>query len=287
MRGEDLAGAGPTVVSVLALVLSLVNLYLQRRDRKPRLKIRSRYEYRVGVPEAGAPGGSPTPQVNDESQEGLYLRLGDFLREHGVEYPRGSPVVRFAVSNEGERVAYLNAVRLVFREGGPLGRRMVLDPVQQRVLPPHPARCAGGCAGGRGGSCGGWCSAPSGNGCCPCTSPGTPPTWRGLARRTGSPWRSSRVTVSATGSRSPVWQTRWRKKATPATSGSRWRRPTGWATPTSIPSASTPTSGPTTKILTRRRSSIDRRNPGCAGPPADLSCICGRLVETRVRCRGR
>jgi len=49
VRGEDLAGAGPTVVSVLALVLSLVNLYLQRRDRKPRLKIRSRYEYRVGV----------------------------------------------------------------------------------------------------------------------------------------------------------------------------------------------------------------------------------------------
>ncbi len=103
MRGEDLAGAGPTVVSVLALVLSLVNLYLQRRDRRPRLKIRVRYEYRVGVPEAGVSGGSPAPQVHDESQEGLYLRLGDFLREHGVvEYPRGSPVVRFAVSNEGE-----------------------------------------------------------------------------------------------------------------------------------------------------------------------------------------
>ena len=147
MRGEDLAGAGPTVVSVLALVLSLVNLYLQRRDRKPRLKIRSRYEYRAGAPEAGAPGGSPAPQVHDESQEGLYLRLGDFLREHGVEYPRGSPVVRFAVSNEGERVAYLNAVRLVFREGGPLGRRMVLDPVQKRVLPLHLARDAANVAG--------------------------------------------------------------------------------------------------------------------------------------------
>ena len=144
MRGEDLAGAGPAVVSVLALVLSLVNLYLQRRDRRPRLKIRVRYEYRVGVPEAG---GSPAPQVHDESQEGLYMRLGDFLREHGVEYPRGSPVVRFAISNEGERAAYLNAVRLVFREGRPLGRRMVLDPVQKRVLPLHLARDAANVAG--------------------------------------------------------------------------------------------------------------------------------------------
>ncbi len=145
MRGEDLTGAGPTVVSVLALLLSLVNLYLQRRDRKPRLKIRCRYEYRVGVPEV--PGGSPAPQVHDESQEGLYMRLGDFLREHGVEYPRGSPVVRFAVSNEGERVAYLNAVRLVFREGRFPGQRMVLDPVQKRVLPLHLARDAANIAG--------------------------------------------------------------------------------------------------------------------------------------------
>jgi hypothetical protein len=147
MRGEDLAAAGPVVVSVLALVLSLVNLYLQRRDRRPRLKIRVRYEYRVGVPEAGGPGGSPAPQVHDESQEGLYMRLGDFLREHGVEYPRGSPVVRFAISNEGERAAYLNTVRLVFREGRLLGRRMVLDPVQKRVLPLHLARDAANVAG--------------------------------------------------------------------------------------------------------------------------------------------
>jgi hypothetical protein len=147
MRGEDLAGAGPAVVSVLALLLSLINLYLQRRDRRPRLKIRVRYEYRVGAPEAGVQGGSPAPQVHDESQEGLYMRLGDFLREHGVEYPRGSPVVRFAVSNEGERAAYLGAVRLVFREGRPLGRRMVLDPVQKRVLPLHLARDAANIAG--------------------------------------------------------------------------------------------------------------------------------------------
>lgn len=145
--GEALAGAGPAVVSVLALVLSLLNLYLQRRDRRPRLKIRVRYEYRVGTAEASSPAGSPAPQVHDVSQEGLYLRLGDFLREHGVEYPRGTAVVRFAVSNEGERAAYLGAVRLVFREGGRTGRRMVLDPVQKRVLPPHLARDAANVAG--------------------------------------------------------------------------------------------------------------------------------------------
>lgn len=147
MRGEELAGVGPTVVSVLALVVSLLNLYLQRRDRRPRLKIRARYEYRVGMPEGGSPLDSTASQVHDESQEGLYMRLGDFLREHGVGYPLGSAVVRFAISNEGERVAYLNAVRLVFREGGLPGRRMVLDPVQKRVLPLHLAKDAANVAG--------------------------------------------------------------------------------------------------------------------------------------------
>lgn len=142
-----MAGVGPTVVSVLALVVSLLNLYLQRRDRRPRLKIRARYEYRVGMPEAESPVDSPASQVHDESQEGLYMRLGDFLREHGVGYPRGSAVVRFAISNEGERVAYLNAVRLVFREGGLPGRRMLLDPVQKRVLPLHLAKDAANVAG--------------------------------------------------------------------------------------------------------------------------------------------
>ncbi len=40
MGGESLAQAGPTAVSLLALVLSLINLYLQRRDRRLRLEIR-------------------------------------------------------------------------------------------------------------------------------------------------------------------------------------------------------------------------------------------------------
>ena len=147
MMGEELAGVGPAVVSVLALVISLLNLYLQRRDRKPRLGIRARYEYRAGVPEEGSPDGPAVPRVHDESQEGLYMRLGDFLRERGVGYPRGSPVVRFAISNEGERVAYLNAVRLVFRAGRPPGRRMVLDPIHKKVLPLNLARDAANVAG--------------------------------------------------------------------------------------------------------------------------------------------
>lgn len=142
MRGGDLAEVGPVVVSALAFVLSLLNLYLQRRDRRPRLRIRVRYEYRVG----GGTSGD-LPQMHDESQEGLYMRLGDFLREHGVEYPRGSAVVRFAVTNEGERVAWISAVRIVFREGRPLGRRMVLDPVQKRTLPQNLARDAANVAG--------------------------------------------------------------------------------------------------------------------------------------------
>ncbi|CAA9412053.1 MAG: hypothetical protein AVDCRST_MAG03-1935, partial [uncultured Rubrobacteraceae bacterium] len=99
----------------------------------------------------------------------------------------------------------------------------------------------------------GWCSTPSRSGCCPCTSPETPPTWRGPARRRACPWRSSPGTASATGSRSPDWPTRSRKRATPATSPSRWRRPTGWVTPTGAPSASTPTSGPTAKMQIKSR----------------------------------
>jgi len=58
MGGESLAQLGPALVSLLALLLSVFNLYLQRRDRRPRLEIRARYEYRVdtldGTSEADA-----------------------------------------------------------------------------------------------------------------------------------------------------------------------------------------------------------------------------------------
>jgi hypothetical protein len=135
MGGESLAQLGPALVSLLALLLSLFNLYLQRRDRRPRLEIRARYEYRVDILD-GASEADALPQIHDDSQEGLYLLLGDFLREHGLGYPQGTPLVRFALSNKGEKAVYLHGIRLVFRTGGRLfGDRMVLDPVEDRVLP--------------------------------------------------------------------------------------------------------------------------------------------------------
>jgi hypothetical protein len=104
--------------------------------------VRVRYEYRAVVGDDQA-----VARMYDRSQKGLYIRLGDFLREHGLEYPRGSPVVRFAISNEGEKAAYLSAVRLVFREGGVFGRRMALDPVEERVVAMDLARGVANVAG--------------------------------------------------------------------------------------------------------------------------------------------
>jgi hypothetical protein len=135
MGEESLAQLGPALVSLLALLLSLFNLYLQRRDRRPRLEIRARYEYRVGTQD-GASETDALPQIHDDSQEGLYLLLGDFLRAHGLGYPQGTPLVRFALSNKGDKAVYLDGIRLVFRTGGRLfGDRLVLDPVEGRVLP--------------------------------------------------------------------------------------------------------------------------------------------------------
>lgn len=137
MGGDTLAQVLPTMVSLLALALSLLNLWLQRRDRSPRLGIRVRYEYRAGAP----PDGDEPPQIHDESQEGLYLLLGDFLREYGPERPKGSPVVRFALSNEGERPIYLDGVRLVLETRVRWSReRLVLDPVEGKVHPHGLAR---------------------------------------------------------------------------------------------------------------------------------------------------
>lgn len=134
MGGESLAQLGPALVSLLALLLSLFNLYLQRRDRRPRLEIRARYEYRVDALD-GASEADALPQIHDDSQEGLYLLLGDFLREHGLGYPQGTPLVRFALSIKGDKAIYLDGLRLVFRTGGRLlGDGLVLDPVEDRVL---------------------------------------------------------------------------------------------------------------------------------------------------------
>src|SRR5918998_6022329 len=120
---------GTAAASMLALVLSLVNLYLQRRDRRPRLRIRVRYEYRADALGGDSDHGTEPPRIHDDSQEGLYLRLGDFLREHGLDYPQSTPLVRFAISNQGERVVYLDSVRLVLHPRSLLFRdRLVLDP---------------------------------------------------------------------------------------------------------------------------------------------------------------
>ena len=135
MGEGNLAQVGPAAVSLLALLFSLFNLYLQRRDRRPRLEIRARYEYRVDTPDE-ASDADALPQIHDDSQEGLYLLLGDFLREHRLEYPQGTPVVRFVLSNKGDKVVYLDSIRLLFRTGGrPFGERLVLDLIEDRVLP--------------------------------------------------------------------------------------------------------------------------------------------------------
>jgi hypothetical protein len=138
--GELATQVGTTATSVLALVLSLLNLYLHRRDRRPRLRIRARYEYRIDASVVEL-GKDPPPRIHDDSQEGLYLRLGDFLREYGLDYPQGSPVVRFAVSNEGERAIYLESVKLVLHPDPHFfGDRLVLDPVDNKVIPCELAR---------------------------------------------------------------------------------------------------------------------------------------------------
>ena len=135
MGEVNLTQVGPAAVSVLALLLSLFNLYLQRRDRWPRLEIRARYEYRVDTPDE-ASDADALPLIHDGSQEGLYLLLGNFLREYGLEYPQGTPVVRFALSNKGDKAVYLDGLRLVFRTGArPFGNLLVLDPIEDRVLP--------------------------------------------------------------------------------------------------------------------------------------------------------
>lgn len=135
---QALSQGGPVAVSVLALLLSLANLYLQRRDRRPRLEVRARYEYRAGCGRGGSRGGISGPQLHEESQERLSVLLGDFLREHALDYPQGLPVVHFSLSNRGERAIYLESLRLTVKDAA--GRRKwVLDPATNRLLEPELA----------------------------------------------------------------------------------------------------------------------------------------------------
>ena len=124
----------------MALLLSILNLYLQRKDRRPQLKIRVRYEYRAAPPTATDRETEPL-RIHDDSQEGLYLLLGDFLREHGLTYPQGSPVVRFAISNAGQRTVYIDSVRLALHTGGTrFGEQLVFDPSEERLIPADLAK---------------------------------------------------------------------------------------------------------------------------------------------------
>ena len=121
-------------------MLSILNLYLQRKDRRTRLRIRVRYEYRTAPPTASG-HDAESLRVHDDSQEGLYLLLGDFLREHGLSYPQGTPVVRFAISNAGQRTVYIDSVRLALHTGGlQSAERLVLDASEERLIPADLAK---------------------------------------------------------------------------------------------------------------------------------------------------
>ena len=63
------------------------------------------------------------------------------MKEHGVGYPQGTPVVRFALSNEGEKPIYLDEVALVLGSWPrPSRDRLVLDPTEGRIFPRDLAR---------------------------------------------------------------------------------------------------------------------------------------------------
>ena len=100
-----------------------------------------RYEYRAISPAATDREAEPL-RIHDDSQEGLYLLLGDFLREHGLTYPQGSPVVRFALSNAGQRTVYIKSVHLTLRTAGGLRsvERLVFDPSEERLIPADLAK---------------------------------------------------------------------------------------------------------------------------------------------------
>ncbi len=69
------------------------------------------------------------------------MLLGDFLKEHDIDYPQGTPLVRFALSNEGQRPIYLHSLRLSFYVGPyPFGQRLILHLANERIM---SARLAG------------------------------------------------------------------------------------------------------------------------------------------------
>lgn len=99
----DLFGAS---VAVLALAVSALGLFLSRRDRRVRLEVSVRYEYR-----AVSPGGRV--RARGASQEELLASLADFLRAHDLGYADGEAVVSFVLKNRGSAAIYPRTARLL------------------------------------------------------------------------------------------------------------------------------------------------------------------------------
>ncbi|MGH3086272.1 MAG: hypothetical protein ACRDSJ_03000 [Rubrobacteraceae bacterium] len=104
----DLAGAG---IAAVALAVSALGLFLSRRDRKARLEILVRYEYRAISSRAPA-------RARGGSQEELIASLGDFLRAHDLGYADGEAVVSFVLRNRGSSAIYPRTARLLLLSGG-------------------------------------------------------------------------------------------------------------------------------------------------------------------------
>jgi hypothetical protein len=99
----EFAGAA---IAALALAVSALGLFLSRRDKRVRLEISVRYEYR-----ARASGGSV--RARGASQEELLASLADFLRAHDLGYADGEAVVSFVLKNRGNTAVYPRTARLL------------------------------------------------------------------------------------------------------------------------------------------------------------------------------
>lgn len=104
----DLLGAA---VAVLALAVSAFGLFLSRRDKKARLEITVRYEYRASSPDGPV-------RARGASQAELLASLADFLRTHALGYDDGEAVMSFVLENRGSSAVYPRTARLLLLSGG-------------------------------------------------------------------------------------------------------------------------------------------------------------------------
>lgn len=99
-------------VAVLALAVSALGLFLSRRDKKARLEITVRYEYRASSPD------SRPVRARGASQAELLASLADFLRTHALGYDDGEAVMSFVLENRGSSAVYPRTARLLLLSGG-------------------------------------------------------------------------------------------------------------------------------------------------------------------------